>query len=141
MTKKHSHFQSSLGRAKGHGSAKHAVGHWWFQRVTAVALLVLLPWFAVSLLMVLKSSDLVQVSHWFASPLNALGMITMLVALFWHAKLGFQVVVEDYVKCPYSKYSLLLANNFIAITCAILAIICVVRLHLVEFGVSEVVMP
>ena len=129
---KPSHLTSPLSRAKGLGAAKHAVGHWWLQRVTAVALMLLLPWFVFSLLTAMLSSDVLIVSTWFSNPFNALGMVALLIGLFWHAKLGFQVVVEDYVHAPFAKYFLLLANNFVAIGFAILAIMAVLRLHFVD---------
>ena len=134
MTKKHSNFESPLSRAKGHGASHSAVGHWWFQRVTAVALIALLPWFVISLLVSMLSSDVGQVADWFASPANSVGMVALLIATFWHAKLGFQVVVEDYVHTPFAKYALLLANNFVAFACAILGIIAVLRMHMVDLS-------
>lgn len=125
-------FRTPLARAKGWGASKHAVSHWWLQRLTAIALAVLLPLFVVSLLTSMLSSDVGEVATWFASPVNAIGTIVMLIALFWHAKLGFQVVVEDYVKCPYSKFALLIANNFVAIAATVLGVLSVIRMHLID---------
>ncbi len=132
MTSKHSNFESPLARAKGHGASHSGVGHWWLQRVTAVALIVLLPWFVASLIASMLSPDVGLVASWFAPPMNALGMIALLIAMFWHAKLGFQVVIEDYVHAPFAKYFLLLANNFISIGCMLLGILTVLRLHMID---------
>lgn len=132
MKKSSSNFSTPLAKAKGWGASKDAVSHWWLQRLTAIALAILLPLFIASLLGSMLSNDVIVVSNWFASPFHALGVVVMLVALFWHAKLGFQVVIEDYVKCPVAKYSLLIANNFVAIAAAALAIMAVIRLHLVD---------
>lgn len=132
MTAKHSHFESPLARAKGHGASHAAVSHWWLQRVTAVALLILLPWFVISLITALLSPDVALVANWFASPLHSLLMVLLLIALFWHAKLGFQVVVEDYVHAPFAKYFLLLANNFIAIAAVVLGTLAVLRMHMID---------
>ncbi len=132
MTGKHSQFESSLSRAKGHGASHSGVMHWWLQRVTAVALVVLLPWFAVSLVLSMLSPDVTQVASWFSSPVNALFMVALLIAVFWHAKLGLQVVVEDYVHTPFSKYVLLFLNNFVAFLCVIAGTLAVLRLHFID---------
>ncbi|MDX2074607.1 MAG: succinate dehydrogenase, hydrophobic membrane anchor protein [Alphaproteobacteria bacterium] len=134
MTKKHSHFETPLAKARGHGASHSAVAHWWFQRVTAVALLFLLPWFVVSLLRSMLSPDVGMVANWFASPLHSVGMVLLLIATFWHAKLGFQVVVEDYVHAPFAKYALLLLNNFIAIAAITLGAVAVLRMHMIDLS-------
>jgi len=132
MTSKHSHFESPLSKAKGHGASHSAVAHWWFQRVTAIALIVLLPWFFASLIISMLSADVSQAASWFALPLNALGMVALMIAMFWHAKLGLQVVIEDYVHTPFSKYALLLLNNFVTIGFMLCGIIAVLRLHFID---------
>ena len=132
MTKKNSPFESPLARAKGHGASHSAVSHWWLQRVTALALMLLLPWFVVSLLVAMLSADVGQVANWFASPIHSLLMVALLIATFWHAKLGFQVVVEDYVHTPFAKYALLLLNNFIAFAFAAAGTLAVLRMHMID---------
>lgn len=128
--KKHSHLQSKLSVARGHGSAKSGVSHWWLQRVSAVALIPLSLWFVASLLKVAESSDPFALVDWLASPVQALLMVLLSFALFFHARLGFQVVVEDYIKCPCAKYFLLLANNFFAFAAAVVCTLAVLKLHM-----------
>lgn len=125
-------FESPLAKAKGHGASHSGVGHWWLQRVTAVALMALLPWFVLSLIHSMLSSDVTAVANWMASPVNALGTSLLLIAMFWHAKLGLQVVIEDYVHAPFSKYALLLANNFICFAGPAIGILAVVRMHMID---------
>jgi len=132
MSESKSKFVTPLARAKGHGASHSGVGHWWIQRVTAVPLLVLLPWFVISLITSMTSSDVAYVAGWFASPVNALGLSAMIIAMFWHAKLGLQVVIEDYVHTNFAKYSLLLLNNFICWGAGILGTLCVLRLHFID---------
>lgn len=132
MTSKHSHFESPLAKAKGHGASHSGVHHWWVQRVTAVALMLLLPWFVTSLILSMLSSDVSAVAGWFAMPYNALGMAALVVATFWHAKLGLQVVIEDYVHTPCAKYTLLLANSAVAWSFMLLGVIAVLRLHFID---------
>lgn len=125
-------FHSPLSKAKGLGPSHSGVTHWWLQRITSVPLIILLPWFVISLMTAMLSPDVITVANWFSSPINSLGTIAMLIAVFWHAKLGFQVVVEDYVHTPFAKYALLLLNNFAAFAFIIAGIACVLKLHLID---------
>ena len=127
-----SDFRSSLGRARGLGSAKHGVAHWWLQRVTAVAMIPLLIWFITAIISVLISPDIRVVAHWFASPINSLLMVLLLCAMFYHAKLGLQVVIEDYIHAPFLKYTLLLSNSFFCFGGAAICIIVVLKMHFLD---------
>lgn len=89
-------LRSPLGIARGLGSAKSGVQHWWLQRVTAIALIPLALWFVVAVIRV-AGMDYAGASAWVAAPLNATLLVALLVALFWHAQLGLQVVLEDYI--------------------------------------------
>lgn len=122
-------FRSKISKVRGLGSAKHGVSHWWLQRVTAVVLIPLCLWFVTAVISVMLSPNVFVVASWFAFPVNAILLVLMLVALFFHAKLGLQVVIEDYVKCPYMKYFLLLKNTFFCFAIAIVCIIAVLKLH------------
>jgi succinate dehydrogenase / fumarate reductase membrane anchor subunit len=94
MTEKH--MRSSFDNAQGLGSAREGVGHWWMQRVTAVALVPLTLWFAASL-MAHTRSDYGAFIQWLRTPFTTVLMVLLLIALFYHMALGLQVVVEDYV--------------------------------------------
>ena len=85
-----------LAIARGLGSAKDGVGHWWLQRLTAMALLLLSPWFGW-LVLGLIGADHYSVRQTLAEPLNASLLLAFVLSLFWHAQLGLQVVIEDYV--------------------------------------------
>ena len=89
-------FRTPLARARGLGSAKSGVGHFWWQRVTAIVLALLVPWL-VWLLVSLSGADLETARAAIAKPWNAILLSIFAVAMFWHAKLGVQVVIEDYV--------------------------------------------
>ena len=89
-------LRNPISRARGLGSAKDGTGHWWNQRLTAIALALLTPWFvvfAVGLLGVGQD----EVRGAIARPLTATLLAAFVLSLFWHARLGLQVVVEDYV--------------------------------------------
>lgn len=120
-------LRSPLGRAVGLGSAKEGVGHWWAQRVSAVALILLGLWFAASLI-ALAGADRAAVAAWLHHPLPAILAILMLVAVFYHAALGLQVVIEDYVHSEWLKLSTLVAMRLISIALAVAGVFAVLRL-------------
>lgn len=89
-------FQSPLGKALGHGSAKAGADHWLAQRVTAIGLVPLGLWFAFAVA-TLPHGSYELVTAWVAEPLNAILLILLVITLVYHSMLGLQVVVEDYV--------------------------------------------
>lgn len=88
-----------LARARGHGSARDGVHHWLAQRVSAVLLLFLVGWLLYAAI-ALAGADFATVRAFVAQPLNAALMILLLLSLLYHAMLGLQVVIEDYVHHP-----------------------------------------
>lgn len=122
-------LRSPLGRVLGKGSAGDGVGHWWLQRVTAVALLPLTAWFAISLLSLpLQSYDAVR--GWLGQPWVAVFASLLVFTLAWHSKLGVQVVIEDYVHGKAAKTSLLLISIFVHIAAAVAGLFAILRLSL-----------
>lgn len=100
-----------MGQALGAGSAKAGTGHWWLQRVTAVALLLLGGWLLVSLLL-LPDVGYAAVRDWLGRPWNAVLMILLAATAAWHSNLGVQVVIEDYVHQPFVRVVSLIASRF-----------------------------
>ena len=100
-------LRSPLGRALGLGSAKEGVEHWWLQRVTAVALILLALWFVAALVAHLGADHAAAVA-WLRSPLTAVAMNLLVVATFVHMALGVQVVIEDYVHHEVMKVASLI---------------------------------
>lgn len=92
-------LKSPLGRVLGLGSAGTGTEHWLAQRLSAVALLPLTIWFAISLL-ALPGLDFYTVTAWVAAPVRAIFLSLLVVALVYHSSLGTQVVAEDYVHTP-----------------------------------------
>ncbi len=122
-------FRSPLQNARGLGSAKDGTNHWWMQRVTAVALVPLMVWLSYG---IARSSgaDYEQARAWLASPLAAVLMLATIWALFLHAKLGLQVVVEDYVSHEGRKVIVLMLINFTLILLSLAAAVSVLRIAL-----------
>ena len=122
-------LRSPLGRVLGSGSAKDGTSHWWLQRVTAVALLLLLPWFLWSLT-TMPGFGHAQVTGWIAAPWNSVLLLLLCGTLAWHSSLGVQVVIEDYVHAPLLKVFALLVNRFAHVFIAIAAAFAILRIAL-----------
>jgi succinate dehydrogenase / fumarate reductase membrane anchor subunit len=100
-------MRSPLGRAIGLGSAKEGVEHWWLQRITAVALVPLSLWFVIAIIR-LVGADSDSVRDWVSNPLPAIMLVLLLIATFYHAALGLQVVIEDYIHAELTKLGLVI---------------------------------
>ena len=120
-------LRSPLGRAIGLGSAKEGVEHWWAQRVSAVALIPLGLWFAASLV-ALAGADRAAVLAWLHAPVQAILAILLLIAVFYHAALGLQVVIEDYVHAEWLKVPSLVAMRLVSFGLAVAGIFAVLRI-------------
>jgi len=115
--------------ARGLGSAKHGAHHFMVQRITAVALLFLGVWF-VWLVLAMLHADYRAAHALIASPLNAVLMLAFVVALFWHAQLGLQVVIEDYVHTRWLELSLQILVKFLCFLGAAASVLAVIRIAL-----------
>ncbi|MEO9078831.1 MAG: succinate dehydrogenase, hydrophobic membrane anchor protein [Rhodanobacter sp.] len=115
--------------ARGLGSAQSGVGHWWVQRLTAAALVVLGIWFVVTVLCLLHA-DYATARAAVAQPWNAVLLIAFVITMFWHAVLGLQVVIEDYVHTRWKEVVLLVAIKFLAVLGALAGVLAVLRIAL-----------
>lgn len=109
------------------GSVHSGTRHWIAQRATAVALVPLGLWFVVSAIG-FAGAPYGEVRAWLAGQFNATMMILLVVAAFWHAKLGLDVVIQDYVHGRAAKTSALLAVNFLVWLLAVSCIIAVLQI-------------
>ena len=119
-------FRSPLSRARGLGSAKDGLGHWWMQRLTALALIPLVVWFAISLVM-LSGADYAVVRAWIGSPLVMLMLTLTIVIGLHHGQLGLQVVWEDYTEGAL-RLVLIVLTKFIAVIFGLGAIVAIMRI-------------
>jgi succinate dehydrogenase / fumarate reductase membrane anchor subunit len=100
---------SSIGRVRGLGSAKEGAHHWWHQRLTAASNLFLMVWLLASLA-ILPDHGFARMTEWLSSPWAAVPMFLLVLSLFYHARLGLQVVIEDYQKDETRIVYLVLLN-------------------------------
>ena len=120
---------TSIGKVRGLGSAHSGSHHWLLQRFTAIGNLLLVLWFIASLLM-LPNLGYAAVREWIAKPLPAAAMALLIVSTFWHARIGMQVMLEDYVHTPANKFACVAALNLIAFAGAAFGLLCIIRLAL-----------
>nr|PZN88235.1 MAG: succinate dehydrogenase, hydrophobic membrane anchor protein [Pseudomonadota bacterium] len=114
------------------GSAGEGTEHFWRQRVTSVAALLLLPfmlWIALSVV----GADYETVKSTLRNPIVAILLISFIVTSAVHMRLGMQVIIEDYVHTEGAKIALLMLNTFFAVLVALASVFAVLRL---SFGVG-----
>ena len=120
-------MRSPLGRAIGLGSAKEGVEHWWRQRMTAVALVPLVLWFVVAVIG-LVGADRAAMVAWVHNPISSMLLILLIVATFYHAALGLQVVIEDYVHAELVKLGLVIIVRLACFALAVAGIFAVLSM-------------
>lgn len=119
---------TEIGRVRGLGAAKSGVHHWWLQRVTAIANLLLVVWFIVSLVR-LPDLGYQTVTDWMTQPLVAVPLILFVVSVFWHLRLGLQVLIEDYLH-EGAKVASLLALSAFAVAGGLVGVFSILKIAL-----------
>lgn len=122
-------LQSDLGKVRGLGSAKEGTHHWWWQRVTALAMIPLSIWFVFGLLCILDSTY-AEATAWVAKPHVTVLLIAFVSALFYHLKLGMQVVIEDYLHEEWVKITAVIGLKFACVLGAVAAIVAILKISL-----------
>ena len=122
-------MKSDLAKVQGLGSAKHGVGHWKIQRVSAIGMIPLILWFIPSLMLTIISGYN-EAILWIQNPFNATGLILLLGTIFFHASLGLQVVIEDYVHSEGLKIISITFIKLLSILLCVLSILCVLKICL-----------
>lgn len=120
-------YRTPLSTVRGLGSAKSGTTHWWMQRVTAVALIPLSFWLIYFLDLSL-TAPYQQTVDWLASPINSVCIVAWIIAVFYHAALGLQVVIEDYVVAEGPRIISIWAVNLAFLFLAIAALLAVFRI-------------
>ena len=118
---------TQLGRVRGLGASGHGADHWLKQRTTAIANFALMIWFAASL-MRLPDYSALTLSSWLSSPFAAVPLMLLVVSVFWHFRMGLQVVIEDYVHDEGLKFGSLIALNFYSVGTAAVALFAIAKI-------------
>lgn len=129
MSRSNNNLRNPLKTARGLGSAKDGTHHFIVQRITAVAL-VFLSLYVVWLVVSLIGGDYASVRAAVARPWNAVLLVAFLIAMFWHAQLGIQVIIEDYVHTPGLAIASQMAVRFFCVLAAIASVLAVIRIAL-----------
>jgi succinate dehydrogenase / fumarate reductase membrane anchor subunit len=125
---------TSIGRVRGLGAAKEGTGHWLNQRMTAGSNLLLMLWFVISIAR-LPGYDYATVSAWLGTPWTAIPMILLIVSVFYHFRMGLQVVIEDYEK-DATRVALMVLLNFFVIAAAAIAIFAILSIAFTATGAA-----
>jgi succinate dehydrogenase / fumarate reductase membrane anchor subunit len=121
--------RTPVARVLGLGSARDGTGHWWAQRVSSVALLLLGIWFLAGLAQ-LSGFGHADVQEWLSRPTSAVLMLLLVDSIAWHSSLGIQVVIEDYVHQPFLKVASIIVVRFLHVLLAAASIFAVLRMAL-----------
>lgn len=120
-------YKTPMARVTGLGSAKDGVGHWMHQRLTAIANAFLVLWLIWSIC-THDFTDYAVFTGWLAEPLNAVMMTLLIISTFYHATLGSQVIVEDYLHHEGLKILKLVGQRLFFFALAVACIFSVLKL-------------
>ena len=122
-------LRTPLARVLGLGTAGEGSEHWWGQRVSAVALLLLGAWFMIAIVM-LDGLDHAAVAAFVGAPWNSVLLTLLSMMLAYHSYLGVQVVVDDYVHAPGIKVVSLMLSRFAHVFVAVAAVYAILRVSI-----------
>jgi succinate dehydrogenase / fumarate reductase membrane anchor subunit len=124
-----SELRSPLSKVKGLGSAKEGTGHFWHQRLTSLLLIPLVLWvgFSIAALPV----DHATLVGWIQQPWVAVALVLLVITAFYHAQLGLQVIIEDYISSHSRRTLTLLLTN---LACLLFGTIGVISVLKISFG-------
>ena len=125
------HIRTPLARVRGHGAARSGTGHFWRQRLTAVANIPLTI-AAIFIIITLLGRNQAAAAQILGSPLVAIILLLFVISVTVHMRIGMQVIIEDYVHDESAKLTLIMANTFFAIAVALASAFGILKL---SFGV------
>ena len=120
---------TEIGEVRGLGSAKHGAGHWRLMQYTSAGSLLTCAYLVVSFLL-LPDLSYATVTGWLKGLGPSFALALLIVSVFWHARLGLQELIEDYVHNPALKFASLLKLNLLAFAGAAFGLLCLIRIGL-----------
>ncbi len=120
-------YRSPIKQARGLGASHHGASHWITQRLTAIGMVPLMLWLVIGIASN-AGGGYAETVAWIASPFNAVMLILMFGVLFYHASLGLQVVLEDYVSHKGTRLVMIVGVRFLALLLATTAIFAVLKI-------------
>jgi succinate dehydrogenase / fumarate reductase membrane anchor subunit len=124
-----SDFRTPLSRVKGLGSAREGTGHFWHQRLTALLLIPLVLW--IGFCIAALPGDYATLAGWVRQPWVTVALVLLIIAVFYHAQLGLQAVIEDYVASHARRTLILLISNLLCLLFGTVGVISVLK---ISFG-------
>ncbi len=121
-------LSTPLSEVKGLGSAKEGTTHFWHQRLTALILIPLVLWFGFSIASMPVTHA--TLTAWVQQPAVAIALILLILSTFYHAQLGLQIVIEDYVSTHSTRTVSIILSNFICLLFAIIGVVAVLKISL-----------
>ena len=122
-------LRTPLALAKGLGTAKEGVGHWWTQRLSSLLLIPLVLWFGFAVASLPQASH-AELAAWISSPPVTVALVLLILTVFYHAQQGLQVVIEDYVSTHWQRTAAIIVVSFLCLLLAVIGVIAVLRIAL-----------
>lgn len=123
---------TEIGEVRGLGSAHHGAGHWVLMQATSAGALITCAYLVISFLL-LPDLTFPTVTSWLKGLGPSFALALLIIAVFWHSRLGLQVLVEDYVDHPGRRFATMLVINLAAFAGAAFGLLCLIR---IGFGVA-----
>ena len=120
---------TEIGAVRGLGSAHHGAGHWVLMQATSAGALITCAYLAISFLL-LPDLSYETVSSWLKGLGPSFALALVIVAVFWHSRLGLQVLFEDYVDYPGRRFAVMLVVNLATFAGAAFGLLCLIRIAL-----------
>jgi succinate dehydrogenase / fumarate reductase, membrane anchor subunit len=120
-------MRTPLGRVRNLGASHSGTSDFWRQRLTAVAMVLLMVPVIVVVMMLLGRNQ-AGAAQILGSPLVAIILLLFIVASVWHMRIGMQVVIEDYIHGEKTKLAAIMANNFFSVAVALASIYAILKL-------------
>ena len=123
-----SDLRSPLSKVKGLGSAREGTSHFWHQRLTSLLLIPLVLWVGFSIAAL--PLDHATLVNWVQQPLVTVALVLLIMAVFYHAQLGLQIVIEDYIASHSTRTLVLLLSNLLCLLFGIIGVVSVLKISL-----------